>query len=71
MTRVFCSQLPSNCVQVDALAAIIALKRAIKVKPEELAQAEIYHGRKHKQLLELREATLSSEAHLQIATSCR
>ena len=56
-------------MQVDALAAIISLKRAIKSTTEELAQAEMYHGRKYKQLLDLREITLSSEAHLQIATS--
>ena len=56
-------------LQVQALSAIIDLKKVTKERPEQIAEAETYHERKQKQLLQLREAALSSGAHQQIAAS--
>ena len=57
-------------LQVQALAAIIDLKKATRERPEQIAEAEAYHDRKQKQLQQLQEAALSSDAHRHIAAAC-
>ncbi len=65
----YCLKHCAPPLQVQALAAIIELKKGTKERPEQIAEAETYHERKQKQLLQLREAALSSAAHQQIAAA--
>ena len=55
---------------MQALAAIIDLKKATRERPEQMAEAEAYHEKKRRQLQQAQEAALSSDAHRQIAASC-
>ena len=65
-----CSWLRRGSLQVQALAAIIELKRATYEDAAAVSEAEAYHARKQAQLQQLREAALQSHAHRQLSAWC-